>query len=239
MSSSLTVKDEKGVIIRLAVNGNTLWLCLGLWGVFGEFFCFQPPYKNIWGFSDADSAFLTSSLHFLFLKYMCGGVFFPSSVTDSFSVALAAPLGPLLLTLRRPDVSKQVTTIAHRRGFPPENERELGNVGSWKLTGIPLSKKDMFILSLKFFSLLKRGLCSYSEAHSCFQVSRIEQCWNRAPVQSPWLLACLHVAGALAIATGRAHVGRPYAQTRGAVSGYCFQVPMFRDKEDRYLKSFI
>ena len=36
------------MIIRLAVNGNTLRLCLGLWGVWGRFFfffCFQPPVK--------------------------------------------------------------------------------------------------------------------------------------------------------------------------------------------------
>lgn len=86
---SLTVKALEGVITRLVVNGDTLRLCLGLWGVLGEFilffFCFQPPYKNIWGLIDADSAFLTSSPHFLFLESPCG-----------FAVALAAPLGPLL-----------------------------------------------------------------------------------------------------------------------------------------------
>lgn len=63
----------------------------GLVGSFGRvyffifFFCFQNPYKNIWGLIDADSAFLTSSPHFLFLESPCG-----------FAVALAAPLGPLL-----------------------------------------------------------------------------------------------------------------------------------------------
>lgn len=77
LSSSLTVKDTEGVTIRLAVNGNTLWLCLGLWGVFGNFFPFNPPYKNIWGFNDADAAFLTSSVHFLLLACMCGRVFSP------------------------------------------------------------------------------------------------------------------------------------------------------------------
>lgn len=76
-------------------------VCLGSWGVFGEFFLPSAPYKSIRGFIDADSTFLPSSPHFLLLEYVCG-----------FSVALAAPVCPLLLTLHRPDVSKQVTTIA-------------------------------------------------------------------------------------------------------------------------------
>lgn len=57
LRSSLTVTDVLGVLTRVAGHWNTLWLCLGLWGVFGEFFCFQPPMK-IFG----DSMMLT--LHF-------------------------------------------------------------------------------------------------------------------------------------------------------------------------------
>lgn len=94
----MTVKDTKGVTIRLAVNGNTLWLCLGLWGVLGKFFfplsTTPHPYKNIWGFSDADSTFLTSSPHFLFLECMCGHV---SSLIShrQFLSSPCCPSGPI------------------------------------------------------------------------------------------------------------------------------------------------
>lgn len=154
LSSSLTVKDLKGVIIRLVVNGNTLWLCLGLWGVLVNFFASDPPIK-IFGDLMMLTLHFSPQAHTFSSLNIC--VFFPSSATDSFSVALAAPVGPLLLTLHRPDVSKQVTTIAHRLGFPSENELDLGNVGSWKLTGIPLSQQDMFILLFKKFLFIEKG----------------------------------------------------------------------------------
>lgn len=66
------------MIIRLAISGNTLRLCLGLWGVFGKvFFLLSTSCKNIWGCSGVDSAFLTSSSHFVSLGYVCSGVYFP------------------------------------------------------------------------------------------------------------------------------------------------------------------
>jgi hypothetical protein len=42
-------------------------------------------------------------------------------------------------------VSKQVTSLWRRLIFLLANELELGNVGSWKRTEIPLSQQDLFI----------------------------------------------------------------------------------------------
>lgn len=91
LSSSLTVKDLKGVIIRLVVNGNTLWLCLSLWGVLVNFFAFDPPIK-IFG----DSMMLT--LHFSPQAHTFSSlniyVFFPSSAHRQFLSSPCCPSGP-------------------------------------------------------------------------------------------------------------------------------------------------
>lgn len=106
---------------------------------------------------------------------------FPSSGSVWFLSSPCCPVGPLPLTLHRPDVSQQATAPAPRRGFPPEQGQGLGNVGSWKLTGIPLSQQDLFILLFKKIFFIEKGHCSHSETHEFFQVDRIEQRWSRVP----------------------------------------------------------
>lgn len=90
-------REAQGVIIRLAVNGNTLRLCLGLWGVLGNFFFFfQPPVKI---FGDAVVWTLPFSPHAHSLSpldlYAVAFISLPSG-PNSLSVVLAAPVVPLL-----------------------------------------------------------------------------------------------------------------------------------------------
>ena len=116
------------MIIRLAVNGNTLRLCLGLWGVFGKFFFFllSTSCKNIWRCNGMDSAFLTSSPQFVSLGYACSDVYSPPWGT-AVSQWSWLPQWSHFFDCTQSRWCLRSRPSAHRPCFPsPKNELELG-----------------------------------------------------------------------------------------------------------------
>lgn len=74
---------------------------VALLGTVGRLGTFRAPYKNIWGFGDAVSAFLTTRPHFLFLEDMYGGIF-TSRAWPQFLSSPPIP-GGLLVAGHKPD----------------------------------------------------------------------------------------------------------------------------------------